>query len=186
LDDRLIAQCAFSHLARNLVATATQRTSQCPALMRSYRAKCKSGSSQRVTIRCWASCTSTVTMQPLRLRHDGAGAAEGGSGCTFIPQIGGIASGGFHHQRGWGRGARSGRWRDGWQSCQRFRLEGKPHDRPKVDPAMLRFPKSEALQAADFRTRDDEVVKLNPVFGMRPLKTAAVLEPAGRTSASID
>ena len=32
---------------------------------------------------------------------------------------------------------------------------------------MLRFLKSEALQPTDFRTRDNEVVKLNPVFGRR-------------------
>ena len=49
----------------------------------------------------------------LRVRHDGAGAAEGGPRGARLPQIGGVASGGFHDQRGWGREAQSGVGEDG-------------------------------------------------------------------------
>ena len=38
------------------------RSSITPTLF--FRATCKSGLSQKATIRCWASCTRTVTMQP--------------------------------------------------------------------------------------------------------------------------
>jgi hypothetical protein len=40
-------------------------------------------------------------------------------------------------------------------------------ERPKVDRAEVGFLKSEALHPADFTTREDEVVRLNPELGRR-------------------
>jgi hypothetical protein len=40
----------------------------------------------------------------LRIRHDGAGAAEG----AIVPEVGGVASGGLHDPLGWGGEAESG------------------------------------------------------------------------------
>jgi hypothetical protein len=44
----------------------------------------------------------------LRVRDDGAEAVEGGSRRPVIRQIGGVASRGFHDQRGWRGEAESG------------------------------------------------------------------------------
>jgi hypothetical protein len=40
-------------------------------------------------------------------------------------------------------------------------------ERPRVDPAVLEFPKLEALHPADFTIKDDGVVRLNPEVARR-------------------
>src|SRR5271166_3918583 len=44
----------------------------------------------------------------IRIRFDGAEAAEGGSGCSCVSEIRGATSGGFHNAGGWGGTAQSG------------------------------------------------------------------------------
>ena len=43
-------------------------------------------------------------------------------------------------------------------------------ERPKVDRPVLAFIKSEALHPADFTTREDGVVRLNPELARRVAK----------------
>ena len=63
---------------------------------------------RRAMIRCSASCTLTATERRLCFRHDGARTTESRPGGSGLPQIGGVASGGFHDQRRRGCEAQSG------------------------------------------------------------------------------
>jgi CRISPR-associated protein Cas1 len=45
-------------------------------------------------------------------------------------------------------------------------------ERPKVDPAMLRFLKSEVLHPTDFTIREDGIVRLNPELARRVAEVA--------------